>query len=89
VTITSPTNGVWTGNSINVSVSATDNAALRTIDVLGNGTKFATVTCSGTTCGGTVLWLTGPLPSGQHRITAIATDAAGNTTTSAVVTINK
>jgi hypothetical protein len=33
--------------------------------------------------------LTGSLPKGKHTITAVATDTAGNTTTSAPVTINK
>ena len=89
VAITSPTSGVWTGNSINVSVSGTDNVKLASIQVYGDGTLFATVPCSAATCTGTVTWLTGGLASGQHKVTAVATDTSGNTTTSAAVTINK
>jgi hypothetical protein len=57
--------------------------------VFGNGSLVQTVPCSGTTCSAVVWWITGPLPSGKHTITATATDTAGNTTTSAPVIINK
>jgi hypothetical protein len=33
--------------------------------------------------------LSGTLPKGKHTLTAVATDAAGNRTTSAPITINK
>ncbi|MBM4439373.1 MAG: DUF1929 domain-containing protein [Candidatus Rokubacteria bacterium] len=89
VTITSPQNGAWTGNSISVHVSATDDVGLANIKVYGNGTLVETVPCTGTSCTGVVWWVTGPLPSGQHTITATATDTANNTATSAPVTINK
>src|SRR5688572_23962720 len=89
VTITNPPNGAWTGNSIDVHVSGTDTVGLVNLKVFGNGTLVETVPCSGTTCSGVVWWLTGPLPSGTHTITATATDTAGNTTTSAPVVINK
>jgi hypothetical protein len=84
-----PSTGAWTGNSIDVTASATDNAGLASLKFFGNGTQFAQVTCSGTTCGSTQWWLTGSLPSGKHTITVVATDTAGNSTTSAPVVINK
>jgi hypothetical protein len=89
VTITSPPNGAWTGNSIDVHVSGTDAVGLVSLKVFGNGTQVGTVNCTGTSCSGVVWWLTGSLPSGQHTITATATDTAGNTTTSSPVVINK
>lgn len=89
VAITSPPSGVWTGNSLNVSVTASDNVAVKTIQLYSDGSLFATVPCAGATCSSTVLWLTGSLSSGQHSLTAVATDTSGNTATTASVTINK
>jgi hypothetical protein len=34
-----------------------------------------------------VSWDTTPVPTGTHTLTAVATDAAGNVTTSAAVTV--
>lgn len=79
VAITSPRSGVWTGNSLLISVSATDNVALRDIKLSADGTQFGTVTCAGNSCSGSVWWTSGPYPSGTHTVTAIATDQAGNT----------
>jgi len=62
---------------------------VKSIQLYGDGALFSTVPCSGATCAGTVLWLTGGLAAGQHQLTAVATDTAGNTTTTAPVTINK
>jgi hypothetical protein len=89
VVITGPSNGAWTGNSIDVSASATDNVGLATLKFFGNGTQFAQVSCSGMSCASTQLWLTGPLRDGKHTITVVATDTAGNSTVSAPVVINK
>jgi Domain of unknown function (DUF1929)/PKD domain/Bacterial Ig domain len=89
VTITSPPNGSWTGNSIDVHVTGSDNVGLANLKVFGNGTLVDTVPCSGTTCSGVVWWITGSLPPGQHTISALATDTAGNTTTTPPVVINK
>jgi hypothetical protein len=87
--ITSPPNGAWTGNSIDVTASATDNVLLSTLKFYGNGVQFGQLTCGTKTCGGTQWWVTGSLPSGKHTITVVATDTAGNQTTSAPVVINK
>jgi hypothetical protein len=87
--ITSPPSGTWTGNSLNVSLKATDNVGLKTIQLYANGVLANTLTCAGASCSGTVLWLSGPLPSGRHTLTAVSTDTAGNKTTSAPITIYK
>jgi hypothetical protein len=87
--ITNPSNGAWTGNSIRVAATATDNVVVSTLTFYGNGTPFGQVTCGTPTCSGEQWWTTGPLPSGKHTITVVATDGAGNQTTSAPVVINK
>jgi hypothetical protein len=79
VAITSPRSGVWTGNSLVIAVSATDNVALRDIQLSANGAPFGTVACSGTSCSGSVLWLSGSFAAGTHTVTARARDQAGNT----------
>jgi hypothetical protein len=71
-------------------VSGTDNAGLTNIQVFGNGSLVDTVACGGTTtCSGVVWWATGPLPSGQHTVSAVSTDIAGNKSTTASIIINK
>lgn len=90
VAITSPQNGDWTGNSIDVTATASDAVGLATLKFFGNGTQFAQVSCGNAkTCSATEWWITGSLPSGKHTITVVATDTAGNQTTSAPVVINK
>ena len=89
VQITSPASGVWTGNSIQIFASATDNLALNRIELWGAGTKFATFACSGTTCSGNIWWVTGSLPAAGYVVNAVAVDAAGNRTVSAPITIYK
>jgi hypothetical protein len=71
---------------------ATDNVAVKSLTLYANGVlapTLGTLTCSSATCQGTVTWLSGTLPKGKHTLTAVATDAAGNRTTSAPITINK
>ena len=90
VTITKPSNGAWTGNSIDVTATGGDNVGVATLTYYGDGTQFAQVACGGTaSCTSTQWWLTGSLASGQHTITVVATDTSGNQTTSAPVVINK
>ncbi|HMC71683.1 MAG TPA: Ig-like domain-containing protein, partial [Mycobacteriales bacterium] len=89
VTITSPSSGVWTGNSIEIIAKASSGAALATIKFWGNGAVFATASCGATTCTGDVGWITGPLPPAAYQVQAVATDSAGQCAVSAPVTINK
>jgi hypothetical protein len=73
-------------------MTATDNLAVKTLQLYANGSPASVhtpLTCTSASCSGTVLWLSGSLPSGQHTITAVATDAAGNSRTSAPITIYK
>jgi hypothetical protein len=87
--ITTPSNGAWTGASIGVTAAATDNVQVATLTYYGNGTQFAKVTCGTASCTSKQWWNTSSLPSGKHTITVVATDTAGNQTTSAPVVINK
>jgi hypothetical protein len=87
--ITGPPSGVWTGASLQVSMKATDNVKVAKIDLYANGQYATTLACTSASCSGTVTWNSAPFPSGKHTLTAVATDAAGNRTTSAPVTIYK
>ena len=50
VIITSPASGAWTGNSIEVKASATDDVGLTSIKVYANGGVALQATCSGVNC---------------------------------------
>jgi hypothetical protein len=89
VAITQPTGTVWTGNSIQVAGSATDNVKLARLELWGAGKAFATFACSSTTCSGKTNWITRELAKGSYIVNAVAIDAAGNRTVSASVTIIK
>jgi hypothetical protein len=87
VAITSPTGNVWTGNSLQISASATDNVKLAKIELWGGGAAFGTIPCTAATCSGTIEWATGSQPTGALQVNAVAYDAAGNKTVSAPVTL--
>jgi hypothetical protein len=89
VSITAPASGVWIGNSIGISVSASDNTGLVNVKLWGNGAVFATIPCSGTTCSGKVWWITGSLPSAAYEVNAVAMDIDGGQTVSAPITLYK
>ncbi|HYE90108.1 MAG TPA: Ig-like domain-containing protein, partial [Terriglobales bacterium] len=89
VSITSPANNVWIGNSVNIKASASSSAPLVNLKYYGNGGVFATVPCSGTTCTGDIWWVTGPLPNAKYMVQVVATDSAGGCTVSAAVALNK
>src|SRR5439155_1085054 len=76
VKITKPASGVWTGNSIGISATATSSVALVNIKFWGNGAVFATATCSTMTCNADMGWITGPLPPAAYQVQAVATDSA-------------
>jgi hypothetical protein len=90
VTIVKPANNAWTGNSLDMQATATDDVGLATVAFYGDGTLIQSVACNGaTSCDtGTIWWSTGSLPSGQHTVTATATDTSGNQKSASVV-INK
>ena len=85
VSITAPTSGaVITGQNVTVAASASD---------VGSGTRQVAFFADGTTLGTStnapyqVRWRARGSGNGQHVLTAVATDAAGNAATSAPVTV--
>jgi hypothetical protein len=89
VAITSPASGKTIGSSIKVSAKGVDNVMMASLKLYGNGVLFAQKVCDRASCTLTGTWQTSTLPSGQHTITAVGTDTAGNTTTSPPITVNK
>jgi Bacterial Ig domain len=87
--ITSPSNGAWTGNSIHIVATGSDNVALASLKVYGNGGVILQKACTGTSCTLDDWWTTGALATGAYQIQAVATDTSGNCGVSAPVTINK
>ena len=85
VQLTSPADGITVsvGQSVTVSATASDNAAIRTVDLLVNGNAVATLSKAPFTTIYTI-------PSGSSTLTfsARATDWIGLTTTSSSVTVN-
>jgi thermitase len=82
VVIKNPLNGSKVGNTVKVSVSATDNggsAALRQ-SLYINGALVASTTGGSLSYG----WNTRRIASGTYKVEARASDAAGNTTVAAV-----
>jgi hypothetical protein len=92
VGITSPTNGASykRGTSIVISAAATDAgtgsgaaSGIARVTFYHDGLKIA----ADTTAPYSVTWSTSGRALGGHTLTAVATDVAGNSTTSAVVNV--
>ena len=82
VALTAPTTGVTLAGTTTVTASASDNAV--GVQFLVDGAAIGT---EDTTAPYSVDWDTTPVASGSHALTAVARDAAGNTKTSAAVTV--
>jgi chitodextrinase len=83
VSIASPTGGT-VSNMVSVSVNAADNVGVTRVDLRVNGVTAATTN---------VIpyqfpWNSTTVPNGSVALTAVAFDAAGNSTTSTAVTLN-
>jgi uncharacterized protein (TIGR03118 family) len=90
VAITAPAAGTVSG-SVPVTASASDNTGISRVDFqLKIGTAAATTIGSATTAPYTITWNTTTVANGAATLTAVAFDAAGNSTTSAgiAVTVN-
>lgn len=83
VSIATPTGGTVSG-SVTVSVNASDNVGVAKVSLAVNGTVIA----SDMTAPYQFTWNSTSVPNGSAKLTAIASDAAGNTATSAAVTVN-
>ena len=83
VSITSLEEGSTVSSSITVSVSATDNEGVETVELYIDGTLFGT----STTDPHNFYWNTDDLPEGYYELSAIAYDTSGNIGYSDSVTI--
>jgi hypothetical protein len=85
VSITAPTNNATVAGSVGVTANASDNVGVASVQFYldGNTALGSPVT----TTPYTVTWNTAGAGNRTHTLTAVASDAAGNSTTSAVVTV--
>jgi glutamine amidotransferase PdxT len=83
VTVTSPYTGDVSG-TINVTANANDNIVVAGVQFLLDGINLG---AEDLIAPYTVSWNTYTVSNGDHTLTAIARDAAGNTATSSVVTV--
>jgi hypothetical protein len=84
VAITAPAGGATVAGTISVNASASDNVAVVGVQFRIDGANLG---AEDTVAPYSVSWNTTTASNGSHSVTAIARDAAGNTTTSAAVTV--
>ncbi len=82
--ITSPTNGATVSGGISVAVSASDNVGVSRVDLYIDGVLYG----SDTTAPYSFYWDTTQVVNGTHTLVAVAVDGAGNTGTSAQVSVS-
>ncbi len=84
--ITSPTTGSQVNGTVKVTATATDSggSGVAQVSFYDNGVLIGTATTRGSYF---VNWNTKKATKGAHTLTAIATDAAGNSQTSASVVV--
>ncbi len=83
VTITSPVDGSTVGKKVTISIKATDDVKVASIQCFIDGVLKASTTSSTLS----YTWNTSAYASGPHTITAVASDAAGNRGTKSVTVI--
>ena len=84
VSITSPLAGATLGGSVAISATASDDVGIAGVQLRVDGVNQGAEV---TNPPYTVTWNTGAATTGQHTLTAVARDAAGNQTTSAGVLV--
>jgi chitodextrinase len=82
VSFTAPTNGATVSGTISVSATASDNAGVAGVQFKLDG---ANLNAEETIFPYSIFWDTTTAANGTHTLTAVARDAAGNTTTSGPV----
>jgi chitodextrinase len=83
VSIASPTGGS-VSNTVAVSVNAADNVGVARVDLRVNGVTVASTNVAPYQ----FAWNSTTVPNGSVALTAVAFDAAGNSTTSATIALN-
>lgn len=84
VNLTAPANGSTVSGSVNVTAGASDNVGVVGVQFKLDGVNLGS---EDTTSPYSVSWGTLSTSNGSHTLTAVARDAAGNSTTSAAVTV--
>ena len=84
VSVTAPANGATVSGTVTVTATATDNVGVGGVQFKLDGNSLG---AEDTTAPYSVSWNTTTATNGTHTLTAVARDAAGNTTTSATVTV--
>ena len=85
VSISNPTAGQSVTGTIPIDADATDNFGVVGVQFQIDGNDYG---AEDTTVPYSVSWNTATVVNGSHSLTAVARDAAGNTTTSASVVVN-
>ena len=84
VSITAPLDGAVVLLSVSVTASATDNRGVTGVQFKLDGANLG---AEDTSAPYAIIWDTLTIPNGAHTLTAVARDAAGNTTTAVTVTV--
>jgi hypothetical protein len=84
VSVSAPANGATVSGTVSVTASASDNVGVASVQFQLDGANFGSLD---TTSPYSVSWNTTTSSNGSHTVLAIAKDAAGNSTTSASVTV--
>ena len=84
VSVTAPANGATVSGTATLSANAADNAGVLGVQFKVDGVNAG---AEDTTSPYSVQWNTAGASLGSHQITAVARDAAGNSTTSAAVSV--
>ena len=84
VSLTGPAAGAQVSGTVSVSADAADNVGVTGVQFRLDGTSLG---AEDTVAPFTINWNTTTATNGQHTLTAVARDAAGNTTTSAARTV--
>jgi probable HAF family extracellular repeat protein len=85
VSITAPASGAMVSGTITVSASATDNVGVVGVQFKLDGSNLGPELSTGPYA---MSWNTASVPNGAHTLTAVARDAAGNTSASSGVTVH-
>jgi hypothetical protein len=84
VSMTAPANGATVSGTISVTANASDNVGVASVQFQLDGANFGSLD---TVSPYSVSWNTATSSNGSHTLRAIAKDAAGNSATSANVTV--
>jgi len=83
ISVSSPRAGVYLSGNVSVSFAASDNKGVVKVELLVNGKTTGTSTSAPFT----IRWQTNKIAKGSYSLQGRATDAAGNSTTSAAVLV--